>query len=319
MTKVGILRGGPSNEFDVSLKTGESVLNNLPEKFDLEDILIDKKGNWLRKGKVCTPLEISKNFDVVFNCLHGFYGEDGKVQQALDSLYIPYTGSKALGSALAMNKVLAKRVYVNNGIRVPSHIVLTLEDDLEKELFEIFRSYPIPLIVKPINSGSSVGINLVYSFDDLKRRVAQAFDHSDTIMVEEYIQGREATCGVLENFRGEEIYSLFPVEIVKPQNASFFDYNAKYSGESQEIVPGRFTDKEKREIQELAKKAHKVLGLRHYSRSDFIVSPKGIFILETNTLPGLTTESLYPKSIEAIGLNFPEFLEHLINLALKGK
>jgi D-alanine-D-alanine ligase len=319
MIKVGILRGGPSNEFDISLKTGESVLDNLPDKFDLEDILIDKEGNWSVNGKARSLLDISRSFDVVFNCLHGFYGEDGKVQRSLDSLSIPYTGSKALGSALAMNKALAKRTYINNGIRVPSHNLLTLEDDLEKELFQIFRSCPIPLIVKPVNNGSSLGTNLAYSFDDLRKRVDQAFKYSDTVMIEEFIQGREATCGVLENFRGEEIYSFFPVEIVKPQHSNFFDYNAKYNGESQEIVPGRFSDKEKKEIQELAKKAHKALGLRHYSRSDFIVSPKGVFILETNTLPGLTKESLYPKSIEAVGLNFSEFLEHLINLALKGK
>ena len=138
-------------------------------------------------------------------------------------------------------------------------------------------------------------------------------------MVEENIKGREATCGVVDKFRGNDFYSLLPIEIIKPEKSDFFDYEAKYCGGSQEICPGNFSRDEKEAIQELAVAAHKVLGLRHYSRSDFIISPgRGIYILEVNTLPGLTAESLLPKSLQAVGCSLPDFLDHLITLALAG-
>jgi D-alanine-D-alanine ligase len=146
----------------------------------------------------------------------------------------------------------------------------------------------------------------------------KALKYSDVIIVEEFIKGKEATCGVVENFRGQMIYPLFPVEIIKPKDFEFFGYDAKYSGESSEACPGNFSEKEKKTIQDMAVEAHRILGLRHYSRSDFIVSPKrGVYILEVNTLPGLTKESLLPKSLEAAGCSLSNFLDHVITLALE--
>jgi D-alanine-D-alanine ligase len=150
--------------------------------------------------------------------------------------------------------------------------------------------------------------------------VARAFQVSPVVMIEEFIKGREATCGVIDNFRGKKTYSLLPVEILKAQNSRFFDYNAKYSGQSREICPGNFTEEEKEGIQAISILAHEVLGLSHYSRSDMIIHPKkGIYLLETNTLPGLTSESLFPRSLEAVGCNLPHFLDHLITLAFARK
>jgi len=175
----------------------------------------------------------------------------------------------------------------------------------------------MPAVVKPVSAGSSVGVSLAHSLGELETALEEAFRYSDQAIVEEKISGREATCGVIENFRGLPVYSLLPVEIIKPQDRDFFDYHAKYSGKSQEICPGNFSAGEKEEIQRLAKEAHRVLGLRHYSRSDFIIHPKrGIYILETNSLPGLTPESLFPISLEAVGSNLPEFLDHIVTEAL---
>ncbi|PIR24297.1 D-alanine--D-alanine ligase [Candidatus Campbellbacteria bacterium CG11_big_fil_rev_8_21_14_0_20_44_21] len=319
MIRVGILRGGLSNEFEVSLKTGRSVLDNLPAVFSAKDILIDKKGNWFLEGRQISLKTLASKVDVFFNCLHGAYGEDGKIQQVLDSLGLSYTGSGAYGSSVAMNKFLAKKTFALNDFNVPEHEVAGVSDDLNKKLKEIFQTRLLPVIVKPVKSGSSLGVSLAYGFDDLQKAFAKAFEHFPEIMVEEYIRGKEATCGVLEDFRGEKLYALPVIEIVKPKSSVFFDYEAKYGGKSEEIVPGRFSSEEKKEIQRLSKLSHQVLGLRHYSRSDFIVSPKKIYILETNTLPGLTPESLYPKSLEAVGSNLREFTEHLVNLALKKK
>ena len=173
----------------------------------------------------------------------------------------------------------------------------------------------MPAVVKPNSSGSSVGVTIVRYYDELPEALLKAIEHSDTVILEEYIKGVESTCGVLENFRSQDLYALPPIEI-RP-SAHFFDYDAKYSGKSEEIVPATFSDKLKREIEELSTKIHRALGLRHYSRSDFMIHPtRGIYALEVNTLPGLTTESLYPKSLRAVGSSVPEFVEHIVGLVV---
>jgi D-alanine-D-alanine ligase len=318
--KVAVLRGGPSNEYEVSLKTGKSVLNNLPDKYISTDVLIDKKGIWHIDGVPATPTKVFQANDVIFNAMHGEYGEDGKVQQLLDQFGVKYTGSKALGSALGMNKILAKEIFVKNKIKTPVYKVVKKGEDLSEISNKLFKSFPMPAIVKPHGSGSSVGVAIAKNISELELALENSFKYSDNAVVEEFISGREGTCGVVEDFRGEKIYSLLPIEIIKPISSGFFDYNAKYNGQSQEICPGNFSVKEKKVMQEMAVKAHEALGLRHYSRSDFIIHPKrGVYILEINTLPGLTSESLLPKSLKAVGCNLSTFLDHIITLALEKK
>ena len=321
--KVGVLRGGPSSEYEVSLKTGKSVMDSLAtkaDKYEVLDILIDKEGIWYYLGAPIKPEKVFKKVDVIFNALHGAYGEDGTVQKLLDYFNMPYTGSTALASAVGMNKVLSKNVYKDNNLKTPIHAIISRQNDLVKEVSRLFKCFPMPAVVKPVSGGSSVGTSIASNMKDLEEAVIGALKYSDKALIEEFIAGKEATCGVVDNFRNEKVYALFPVEIRKPAESDFFDYKAKYSGQSQEICPGNFTAVEKQMIQKLAIDAHKALGLRHYSRSDFIVHPRrGIYILETNTLPGLTGESLLPKSLQAVGCSLPDFLDHLINLALENK
>ncbi len=317
--RIGVLRGGPSSEYEVSLKTGQSILGNLPEKYAPMDLLVSKDGEWHRNGISMNPSRALQGLDAVVNAMHGEYGEDGQVQRLLDSVNIPYTGSGTLASAIAMNKALAKDHYKKHKLRIARHLVLKAADASAERFRDIFRTFPHPSVVKPVGAGSSVGVTIARSYHDLEEGAAKAFAISPTILIEEFIPGREATCGVIDNFRNKEVYSLFPIEIIKPSHKDFFDYEAKYGGESQEICPGNFTQAVKDEIQQMAILAHKALGLRHYSRSDFIVSPRGIYILETNTLPGMTTESLFPKSLAAVGSSLPEFLDHLITLARERK
>lgn len=321
--KVGVLRGGPSDEHGVSLKTGESALSNLPENFAGRDIFLSKSGDWYFEGKLSHPEKIFRSIDVVFNALHGKYGEDGKVQQLLETYKMPYTGSGIFGSALGMNKALAREAFARAGLNIPKGIVINLEAELLSEVADkIFKAMGPSWVVKPVSSGSSVGVSVAHNFDELVEavKVASAFDSK--ILVEEYIKGREATCGIIENFRDKKHYSLPVIEIIPPAGHNFFNYEAKYGGETREVCPACFDSEIKNKIEEMARTAHEVLGLRHYSRADFIVSPKSsarggqVFILEVNTLPGLTTESLLPKAIKAVGSSYSEFLEHLINLAL---
>ena len=318
---VGVLRGGPSSEYEVSLQTGANVLKNLNrERYEPRDILIDKNGIWHWNGFQKSEDYILHRVDVIFNALHGEYGEDGKVQRILEHFDTPFTGSKSLASATAMNKDLTKNFLINSPIKVARHIVIEKENtdaDLEQKIIETWRTFLQPSVVKPIALGSSVGVGIARDFKTFRELILAALEKSSAALVEEYLKGREATCGVVENFRDEAIYPLFPVEIVFPPNREFFDYQAKYSGISREICPGNFSPEEKEEIQQAAVLAHQVLGLSHYSRSDFIVTPKrGIYFLEVNTLPGLTNESLIPKSLAAVGCSFPNFLEHLITLAM---
>ncbi len=317
--RVAVLRGGPSSEYEISLKTGAAVLEHLPEKYQGEDILISKNGDWHKDGGVISPLYVAHHYDVVWNALHGSYGEDGKVQHVLESLQVPFTGSKAYPSAAAMNKLVAKDYFRQHGIRTPYAVHVEKSADADFVAQEIFKKISPPWVVKPAASGSSLGITIARTLSQLVQGMHEAFTHCDSIFVEQYIKGREATCGVVDQFRGREHYALLPLEIIPPDNKEFFDYESKYDGTTEELCPGRFHEVTKRKIEELAVLIHTALGLRHYSRSDFIVTPRGIYALEVNTLPGLTTECPLPKALKAIGSSYAHFLDHVLTLALREK
>lgn len=319
---VGVIRGGPSNEYDVSLATGSNMLKALREHFagvyEPRDILISKNSKWQIDGIIKKPEDIISSIDVALLALHGNYGEDGKIQQFLELHGKPFTGSGSLASAVAMNKNLSKKAFAAHGIKVAADKIVESKK-IKKESHitaqEIFRSFSLPVVVKPVCSGSSVGISLAKDLSSLEKGLIEAAKHSDEVMVEEYIKGIETTVGVIEKFRGEELYALPPVEIRSKKE--FFDFEAKYEGKSEEIVPATYSTDLKIEVSELGRKAHKALGLRHYSRSDFIIHPKrGIFALEVNTLPGMTNESLIPKELRAVGSDGYELIDHLIKLAL---
>ena len=191
--------------------------------------------------------------------------------------------------------------------------------DSQQSASQTFNKISPPWVVKPVDRGSSVGLYLAKNIDELAEAIEKSLEFSDKVLVEEYIKGREATCGVVENLRGQELYPLFPTEILRPVGADVWDYQDKYSSGHKIVCPGNFSDEQKKAIQEMSLTAHRALGLRHYSRTDFIISPRGIYFLETNTLPGLTDASLLPKALLAVGVNYSDFLDHLITLAMKAR
>jgi D-alanine--D-alanine ligase len=318
--RVGVLRGGPSNEHEVSLKTGENVLNFLPrEKYRGIDIILKKNCELFADGQ---PIKISyfhSAVDVVFNALHGYFGEDGKIQQILDSAGLLYTGSGPLSSALGMNKILSRDIFQRAGLKIPRAIIAKNEEPAHEAALRVFRSISPSWIVKPASGGSSIGVAVVDSFSALEDAIKDAFNYDSSVIVEEYVRGREVTCGILENFRKEEYYALPAIEIVPPPKKDLFDYECKYDGSTKEICPAPFDVSVKKEIEEIARSAHRILECSGYSRADMIVSPRDIYLLELNTLPGLTSESLVPKAAKAVGLEFPQLLEHIIDLALNKK
>jgi len=309
--RVGVLRGGPSHEYDVSLKTGAHVLEHLPVPFAAKDILISREGEWHIDGAPRSPARALAQVDVVFNALHGKYGEDGKVQHMLKAFGVPFTGSHALSSALGMHKGLSKKMYEIHNIKTPISVVLSPQDNTWNRIVEVFQSFPQPSIIKPISGGSSRATTIAKDFNSFEKAVERAFKQGSSVLVEEYIVGREATCGVLDSLDNTKAFALFPIEIVTPNQKIFNDPDL-LDGENQEICPSTFSHEIKTELQNLALLSHMALGLRHYSRSDFIVSQRGIYILETNSLPGLTSQSLYPRSLSAAGVTFPEFLQHVL-------
>ncbi len=315
--KIGVIRGGPSSEYEVSLKSGATILSLPSEKYDFRDIFIDRRGVWHMNGTAQKPNSILRQLDGVFNALHGEYGEDGGIQEFLDSLQVPYTGSSRVASAVAMNKDLSRKCFSSHNLKIPKALLIR-EGVLKEDVEEFAKTYPGSWVVKPVSAGSSIGMTIVSSLDELKDAVVEAMNYCPYVLIEEYIEGKEATCGVIERFSGESLYPLPVVEIIPPERCLFFDYEAKYSGESKEICPGNFGEEETETIKFLATQAHKCLGMRHYSRSDFIIHPKkGIYILETNSLPGLTPQSLFPIELKASNITLTEFADHIISLALE--
>ncbi|MCX6754365.1 MAG: ATP-grasp domain-containing protein [Candidatus Nomurabacteria bacterium] len=330
MIKVGVIRGGSSDEYEVSLASGSQVLFHLREdrmkdKYTPIDIFIDRDGVWHVNGIPITLDKVAEKVDIIINALHGNYGEDGQVQKHLEQLGVPYTGSGSLASTLAYNKSLAKNEFIKLGIKTPKHIVFpaykeyfdeSIDIYAKKKAKEVWEKISPPWIVKPINGGSSMGIHVCKTFESLVNAFLDGVNQKVSVLVEEFIIGKEATVGVVDNFRGKKVYTFPPIEIRIPKTSTFFNKDIKYNGMSQEICPGNFTEEEKKELENLASLVHTGLNLNHYSRSDFIVHPKkGIYILEVNTLPGLTDESLMPKAFEAVGSGMSEFVEHIIKLA----
>lgn len=316
--RVGVLRGGLNHEYDNSLTTGGAVISHLmqafPHKYKIVDLLITEDGTWHMNGVPATLEKIHQNVDVVFNALHGYYGEDGKVQQILEHFKIPYTGSGIVPSAVGMNKILTKEYLAEHGFKTPRHekIVCPIGEFSERELKEfahteahrIFGEFPAPWILKPVSGSSSFGIILARTFTELEDAIFNLVSMGDDSMVEEFIKGREAVGGVVENFRGQSLYSFLPIEIKKDATNPI----------------GRLSKEESGHLQELAKTAHEKIGFRHYSYSDFIIHPeKGVYMLEANSHPKMGGDSLLPHFLDAVGATVPEFLDHVISLALENK
>ncbi len=317
-TEVAVLRGGPSSEYEVSLKTGAGVIAALyDDPVCVRDVIITKTGEWMVGGFVKSPEQALNGVDVVFIALHGAYGEDGTVQRILERLGVPYTGSQPYPSAIAMNKVLTKDFLKQHGIRMPQHLRLSRDGvaDIRQTAHSIEKLFGPEYVIKPVSGGSSIDTKMVRGSSELTAGLDDVFERVDTVMVEERIRGKEATVGVLERFRNESHYVMPAIEIVPPSKTDFFSADVKYTGETDEICPGRFTAAERDELLTTARAVHRAMGLRHYSRSDFMVTDDGVYFLEVNTLPGLTEASLFPKAMEAVGGSYRELVTHLLRLA----
>jgi len=299
--RIGVLAGGPSSEREISLRSGRAVHNALLAE-GLESIFLDVKHN---------IDEIIKNscIDVAFIALHGRIGEDGTVQRMLEDAGIPYTGSGVRASALALDKAASKDVFIKNCIPVPRHLVLT------KGTSDLYDSdaLGIPIVVKPHLEGSSIGLSIVFDKKLLHGAIGKAFEYGDKVILEEYIDGRELTVGILDD-------RPLPVIEIVPKNR-VYDYDAKYKDSATKyLVPAPISEDLSRAARELGVMAHKALGCRSFSRVDMMMKASGeLFVLEINTIPGMTERSLLPKAALVTGLRFNALCVNILENALKGR
>ncbi|MCB2188300.1 MAG: D-alanine--D-alanine ligase [Deltaproteobacteria bacterium] len=302
--RIAVLLGGNSNEREVSLKSGGAVLKALAEgpyqaePFDMKYDL----------GRLVAE---AASLDAALVMLHGRGGEDGSLQGLLDLLGLPYQCAGVLGCALAMDKAMAKDRFRQAGLPVARDVLLRAH---QAGLPRSLDGLELPVVVKPVHEGSSVGIRIVRRAEDLRPALEEAFRLDQRVLLEEFLAGVEVTAGVL----GEPEPQALPlVEILPTEKYTFFDYEAKYTpGATKEICPARLDPATTRQVQELGLAAHQALGLTGYSRTDLIVTANGPKILEVNTIPGMTETSLLPQAAAAMGLDFRELVHALAGIAL---
>lgn len=307
--RIAVLLGGNSSEREVSLKSGRQVKMAL-ERLGHDVICCDPAAGGLRELATAEP-------DVVFLALHGGTGENGAIQGALELMGLRYTGSGVLASALAMDKAMSKQVFAAVGVRTPASITVRSGNGVEQAASEVMRAVGLPCVVKPSCQGSTVGISFVNQPEALVHALEVSFDYGPVALAEQFITGAEVTVGVLESPLSGEAEALPVLEIVIKNE--HYDYDAKYTpGKSEHIIPARISPEADEECRRLAIAAHTCLGCRGYSRVDAIVDPHGRpWVLEVNTLPGLTEVSLLPDAAKAAGMSFDELLSRIIASALR--
>lgn len=300
---IGVLYGGPSAEREVSLESGENVARALAEAgHDVHRVVLD--------GSFTARDAQALGIDIAFLALHGEFGEDGRIQEILESADIPYTGSGVDASSTAFDKILAKRAFERANVRTPAWMSLDVSE-MDRQGATTGMYLVPPVVVKPATGGSSLGISIVRREEQVQPALTKASEYSDSVLVERYIPGRELTVGIL----GE---TPLPVAELKVAG-EFYDYQAKYHDERTRIVcPAELEPAVAEKVQRVALAAYKALGCRDVSRTDVILDAAGLtWVLEVNTLPGLTLHSLLPRAALAAGTSFGELCEELLCLALK--
>lgn len=306
--RIALLAGGWSGEREISLKSGDSVDRGLDRsKYEVR--------RYDPRDDLATLIQDKGDIDLAFIMLHGRYGEDGCMQGFLDLLGVPFVGSGVMASAMAMNKKVAKERYRSAGLKVVEDVVLQRGEAYSPEA--ILQKLGSSTVVKPVSEGSSLGVSICHSRDELLHGIEAAFRLDEEVLIEKYVQGREVTCCVYGN---RDLEALPLIEIVPSAGYAFFDYEAKYTpGASREICPAPLGTDEAGGAASCAKDAHRALQCRTWSRSDMIIRDREVFLLETNTIPGMTESSLVPLAARTAGFTFAEFLDRLIELSLDSR
>lgn len=304
--KIVVVMGGTSTEAEVSRRTGTAILNALKSK------------GYNAEALELVPATFAEDIKksgcaIVFNAVHGKYGEDGLIQGTLDMLGIPYTGSGVLAAAITMDKAASKRVFVAEGISTPRSRTYHSFEQKRDLAAEIEQEFSLPVVVKAASQGSSIGVYIVETHEDLQKSLADAFTYNDEVLVEEFIVGKELTVAVWGNEEEKEAFPIIEITTVSGR----YDYDSKYTvGASSHIIPARVTESEKAAIEALAIKTFTACGCRGVARVDMMLSEAGVpYVIEVNSVPGMTETSLVPDAGRAMGIEFPELCERILEMA----
>ena len=309
--KIAVLMGGKSPEHEISLLSGREVVKNLDRrKYQILPVICSKDGKTFKLGIKVYPLSqlSTVNCQLFFIAMHGPYGEDGTIQSFLELINVTYTGSGVLASALGMDKIYSRKLFTQAGLKTPKYAFVEKGNNPNK----VFKNIKFPVFVKPNNQGSSIGTSKVKSKKDLTIAIKEAHRYSDFALIEEFIDGVEVTAAII----GTDKPKALPlVEIVSKRD--FFDYKAKYDERlTDEIVPARISKNLTNKAQEAAIIAYKTIGCRGFGRIDMIIKGKDVYVLEVNTIPGLTPVSLLPKAAMAAGISYLKLLDKIISYAI---
>ena len=299
--KVGVVMGGISSEREISLKSGKSIIENIDKnKYEVIEIIIDKKEDIINKVK---------GLDFALLALHGKFGEDGTVQSVLQTLDIPYSGCGPISSGICMDKDLAKRVLTANNVRNARWLNVTSVEEID---YKAIEEMGYPVFVKPTNGGSSVATFKIKSADGIKNAVEEGLKWDSEVLIEEFVDGDEITCPVFDG-------KMLPVIAIKPQS-DFFDYTQKYAADGADEIVIELEEKLHAEVEKMALETYKALKCEVYARVDMIINKQGVpYILEVNTLPGMTSASLFPKSAAGAGISYSGLIDMIIETSLKVK
>lgn len=320
MKRVGLFCGGFSSEFEISMKSAQTIEAHFPSDYAIVKIEVTKNGWFALENGERIPFSLDtfsypyqteeKKIDVGLIYIHGNPGENGKVQALLDIKGIPYVNSSALASELSFDKWYCNQFLKNFNIPVAKSLFLRSKTEFSTET--ILKELELPCFVKPSDSGSSYGISKVNEASELNDALDKAFKEGGTVVIESFLKGTEVTCGV---YRRKDSLHALPLTEIATENA-FFDYEAKYLGQSQEITPARVSDEARIKVQERAKYCYELLQLRSIARIDFMVVENEAYVIEVNTTPGFSPASIVPQMLAADGISIHDFWKEIFSVEL---
>lgn len=315
--KVAILKGGNSDEHPISIKSGEQLKNRIDEYQNVTDIMVDRTGEWFVQGVPYDKRNLVRDFDMVVNTMKGGDGENGRLSKYLDAFGVKHNNAASFGSVLSHNKHEFKNFLKRHEIKTPHSVLIDSEQDVEAQKRELNHKMFLPAIVKPVANGSSIGVFRAESFEEIKKFVDWILKRDRFALVEEYIEGLDVSVMTAKDFRGKEIYSFIPIGIDTPD---IINYDHKFNN-SHSFFPIHTLSREQKEmIEDIAKSVHSKLDLDSLAMTDFRVHPRrGVYTLETNTVPSYEDKSIYDESLKLVGVREDELVDHIIDLALNKK
>lgn len=312
--KVAILRGGTSDEHNISLKSGEQFKKRIDGLQNVTDITVDREGEWFIDGVPYEKRNLVRDFDMVVNTMKGGEGEDGRLSKYLDTFGVKHSNAPVFGSALSHNKNEFKKFLKRYEIKTPHSILIDGDLDVEMQKRDLHNKMFLPAVVKPVANGSSIGVFIARDFDEMKKYVDWILKRDRFALVEEYIDGLDVSVLTTRDFRGKEIYSFLPVGI---DTQDVITYDHKFNN-THTFFPIHSLSREQKEmVEDIAKSVHAKLDLDTLAMTDFRVHPKrGVYALETNTVPSLEDKSVYDESLRLVGVSEDELVDHIIKLSL---